>query len=422
MKFKRILALALISATTVSMMAGCGSDSSENEKEKDGKVELTLSTWANETEAKEMDAVLKELNDSQEEYVIKQQVIPSDYYTKIQTQIAGKQAPDLMWLSQEYIPAYAKTGAIIELDSAIEKQDIINLDDYMEGPLQTAKYDGKLYGLPWIGQPYIIYYNKTMFEEKGVELPSEDWTWDEFYETAKALTGDDIYGFASTGTPPLELFTWAFGGDITDADGNVVVGDPESIEGLEFAYNMLNDKTAVMPYLEANSLGVEQGFAQGRIAMMVGGAADMVEKKVEEAGTGFEIGVQVMPAGPKAQVTFNWTASTAISSQTKNPEVAKKALMDLTNAMFDYKIPAPVKSKVDMVATINPAKEYAMDVIKKSGEMSRGFNNQPEQNEIASYIWEKLVSPIYTNGDGSGNVNVAELAEKAQSEIEKITK
>lgn len=327
-----------------------------------------------------------------------------------------------MWLSQEYIPAYAKTGAIIELDSAVEEQDIINMDDYMEGPLQTAKYDGKLYGLPWIGQPYIIYYNKTMFEEKGVELPSEDWTWDEFYETAKALTGDDVYGFASTGTPPLELFTWAFGGDITDADGNVVVGEPESIEGLEFAYNMLNDKTAVMPYLEANSLGVEQGFAQGRIAMMVGGAADMVEKKVEEAGTGFEIGVQVMPAGPKAQVTFNWTASTVISSQTKNPEVAKKALMDLTNALFDYKIPAPVKSKVDMVATINPAKEYAMDVIMKSGEMSRGFNNQPEQNEIASYIWEKLASPIYTNGDGSGNVDVAELAEKAQSEIENITK
>lgn len=85
MKFKRILALALISATTVSMMAGCGSDGSGKEKEKDGKVELTLSTWANETEAKEMDAVLKELNDSQEEYVIKQQVIPSDYYTKIQT-------------------------------------------------------------------------------------------------------------------------------------------------------------------------------------------------------------------------------------------------------------------------------------------------------------------------------------------------
>ena len=57
-------------------------------------------------------------------------------------------------------------------------------------------------------------------------------------------------------------------------------------------------------------------------------------------------------------------------------------------------------SKIDMVGKINPDKEYAMDVIKKSSEIARGFNNQPTQNEIGTYTWESVASPILTNNDG----------------------
>lgn len=420
-KFRKFVSLA-VATTVVASLVGCSANSSSDKtSEGNGKTTLTLATWANEREAKEVDELLAKLNESQDEYELKQQVIPSDYYTKIQTQIAGKQAPDLMWLAQEYVPVYAKNGAIVELDEMLKNQDKIAMDDFLQGPLDAAKYEEKTYGLPWIGQPYVVYYNKTMFEEKGVELPTMDWTWDKFYETSKKLTSGDVYGFATTGNPPLEVFQWGFGGDTIDKDGNVVVANNESIEGLKFAANMLNDKTAVMPNVEAQSLGVEQGFVQGNIAMMVGGAADDVERKVREAGDKFEVGMAVMPSGPKEHVSFNWTASTVLSSQTKNQEVAQKALLDLTLAMFDYKIPAPVASKIDMVGKINPDKEYAMDVIKKSSEIARGFNNQPTQNEIGSYTWEAIASPILTNNDGKGNLDIEKIAKDAQKKLEEIT-
>lgn len=420
-KFRKIVSLA-VAATVVASLVGCSSKSSSDKSSgSNGKTTLTLATWANEREAKEVDELLAKLNESQDEYELKQQVIPSDYYTKIQTQIAGKQAPDLMWLAQEYVPVYAKNGAIVELDEMLSNQDKIAMDDFLQGPLDAAKYEEKTYGLPWIGQPYVVYYNKTMFEEKGVDLPTMDWTWDKFYESAKKLTSGDTYGFATTGNPPLEVFQWGYGGDTIDKDGNVVIANKESIEGLKFAANMLNDKTAVMPNVEAQSLGVEQGFVQGNIAMMVGGAADDVERKVREAGDKFEVGMAVMPAGPKEHVSFNWTASTVLSSQTKNQEVAQKALLDLTNAMFDYKIPAPVASKIDMVGKINPDKEYAMEVIRKSSEIARGFNNQPTQNEIGSYSWESVASPILTNNNGKGNLDIEKIAKDAQKKIEEIT-
>ncbi|THE13943.1 sugar ABC transporter substrate-binding protein [Bacillus timonensis] len=404
------------------MLAACSSNDADNAKEtgKDGKVEITIATWANETEAKEFDAILDKVNAEQDEYTVEQMVIPQDYYTKIQTMIAGNQAPDLLWLAQEYIPAYAKNGAVLDLTDKVDAQDTIDMADYLDGSLDTAKYEGKTYGLPWIGQPYVVYYNKTLFEENGVELPSEDWNWADFTEKAKALTTDEVYGFGTTGNPPLAVWAWGEGGEIVESDGTIKLTSPETLKGLELAASIITDPTVTMPYQEASSLGVEQGFVTGKIAMMVGGANDDVERKVEEAGGSFEVGMAVMPAGSQEHVTFNWTASTLISEQTDNEDIAFKALIDITEKMFDWKVPSPMASKVDIIGEVNPYKAYALDVIKKSTEISRGFNNLPEQNEIGGKQWELLDTPVLTNNNGKDDLNVKQVAEETEKAFEAI--
>ena len=52
-----------------------------------------------------------------------------------------------------------------------------------------------VYGLPWIAQPVVLYYNKDIFDEMGVEYPNPDWTWDDFKAAAIALTNEAHYGF-----------------------------------------------------------------------------------------------------------------------------------------------------------------------------------------------------------------------------------
>ena len=423
---KKKLASFLVFLVTAFLLVACGGNDSAsdnktggNETEKE-KVELTIATWANEQEAKEFDAILEEINASQDEYTIKQMVIPQDYYTKIQTMIAGNQAPDLIWLAQEYIPAYAKNGAVLDITEKLNSQTQINMDDYLDGSLNTAIYEGKIYGLPWIGQPYVVYYNKTLFAENGINEPAEDWKWEDFKETAKALTKDGIYGFATTGNPPLAVWIWGEGGEIVEKDGTVKLTTPETISGLELAKSIILDETMTMPYQEALSMGVEQAFVNGKVAMMVGGANDDVERKVEEAGGQFEVGMAIMPRGSKQHVTFNWTASTLISEQTDHPDVAFQALLDITEKMFDWKVPAPVASKVEKIGEINPYKAYAVDIIKKSTEISRGFNNLPEQNELGGNQWELLDLPILSNNNGKGNVDVKELAEITEEAFKSI--
>lgn len=415
----------LIAAIVLAiMLAACGSDNTGNESttEESGKVELTIATWANETEAKEFDEILEELNAEQDEYTIEQMVIPQDYYTKIQTMIAGNQAPDLLWLAQEYIPAYAKNSAVIDLTDKLASQDVIDMDDYLDGSLDTAKYEDKTFGLPWIGQPYVVYYNKTLFNENDIGEPAMDWTWTDFHETAQALTKDNVYGFATTGNPPLTVWAWGEGGEFVESDGTVKLSDPQTVKGLELAASIINDPTATMPYEKTASLGVEEGFVNGEVAMMVGGANDDVERKVEEAGDAFEVGMAIMPAGTESQVTFNWTASTLISDQTDHEDLAFKALVDITDKMFDWKVPSPMASKVELIGEINPYKDYATEIIKKSTEISRGFNNLPEQNEIGGKQWELLDTPILTNNNGKGELDINKVIEDTEKSFESIIK
>ena len=408
---KSNLKVLSVAAIGVSILAGCGNGSSGNETtggstggaSADGRVNLTIATWANETEAREFDEIIEQLNNSQDVYHLSQEMIPANFYTVLQTMIAGRQAPDLFWLAQEYIPAYATNGAIVNLDDFLAAQSQIDMSDFLDGALNTARYRGSIYGLPWIGQPFVIYYNRDMFAAAGLEEPSLDWTWAEFPEIARRLTDVDneVWGFASAGAPPMATFAWGEGGEIVSVDGEVLIDTPETLRGLHLADSIINsDFTVPNQYIQ--SMGIEQAFVQGLTAMFVGGANDGVERAVEAAGSPFEVGMALVPAGSVEQVTFNWTASTVISTQTDHEEAAKQALLDLTEAMFEWKVPAPVASKLPNIGYINPDKAYAVDVILRAAELSRGFNNMPQQNELGTIQWEELDNLIITNDHGRG--------------------
>ncbi|HEY1342268.1 MAG TPA: extracellular solute-binding protein, partial [Bryobacteraceae bacterium] len=113
-----------------------------------------------------------------------------EYYTKLQTTLAGGTAADLFWLSQEYVAGYADRGALLDISDrlAADSSPAAKLDDYYPAVLQTAQYQGKTYGLPWISQPVVLYYNPDLFSAAGVNPPDDTWTWDTFKDAATKLT------------------------------------------------------------------------------------------------------------------------------------------------------------------------------------------------------------------------------------------
>src|SRR5690606_23390889 len=93
--------------------------------------------------------------------------------------------PDVAFLFP--VPSYAATGVLEPLDSYIEASDY-NLEDYWPGLLESAMYDDSVYGLPRDIGLEVLYYNKDIFDEVGLEYPTEDWTWDDLLAAAEQLT------------------------------------------------------------------------------------------------------------------------------------------------------------------------------------------------------------------------------------------
>ena len=99
----------------------------------------------------------------------------------------------------------------------------------------------RLYGLPWIAQPVILYYNPDAFSKAGINPPDESWTWDTFKDAAKKLTIKDAsgnitqYGTAFNGWPPIHMFIWQAGGGVITPDlKSSPIDSPEALQGEQF--------------------------------------------------------------------------------------------------------------------------------------------------------------------------------------------
>lgn len=187
---------------------------------------ITISTWAGVDEAAELQVLIDEINAEVTDYQIVHQPIPGDYFPQVQTQLAGGTGADIFWLDQNQM-AIAAEGVLLPLDECLANSDnpAADLSDYYPGVLAVNQVDGETYGLPWIAQPVVTYFNRGLFDAAGVDYPEEGWTWDDFMEKARALTLDtdgdgetDQWGFINNSWPPPFIFIWQAGGETISED------------------------------------------------------------------------------------------------------------------------------------------------------------------------------------------------------------
>jgi multiple sugar transport system substrate-binding protein len=387
-------------------------------------VTIRMSTWAGVDEAAELQTILDGINAGQTEYQIVHEPIPSDYYTQVKTQLAGDTGADMFWIDQNNM-ALKSEGVFMDLteclaDSAAGTAG--DLADYYPGILAVNEFDGGVYGLPWIAQPVVTYYNKDLFDAAELDYPTADWTWDDLMTMGKALTEDtdgdgtvDQWGFTNNGWPPPYIFVWQAGGELISEDFTTApIDSPEFIEGFEFYLS-----TAYNPELSPSTEIIsEQGFGEmfkaGKIAMFMGGAADDLDR-VE----GLNVGVVRVPGHPKtgSHTTFAWNASTVVNAQTANPELACKALVAVTEGIQSWKIVSPRISQgtVEHLVKSEPRKEASAEAIIDASKDMRAlpvFGNYAKFDEV---FWSEFWGPLINK---ETDLSVAELAAEARPDLE----
>lgn len=189
-----------------------------------------------------------------------------DYFTRLQTRVAGGDAPDAFELNYENFVSFAAAGAL--LDPTAAAPDAIDPAVFYPEAFSAFSYDGVQYGLPASFSNVVLFYNQDLFDAAGLDYPDDTWTWEDERAAAEALTDPDagVWGVFQ----PVSFFEYfkvlaQNGGEFFDADGDVAFDSPEGVEAAEWLVDKVGE---VMPS-EADMGGQDDGgmFASGQLAM-----------------------------------------------------------------------------------------------------------------------------------------------------------
>jgi multiple sugar transport system substrate-binding protein len=199
-------------APAVSILTGCRAGAPERQApDERGPVEIRLSVWG---DVPDKDIYWNMADDfhaqQQKARVAPEQYLGQSYYEKLQTLLAGGQAPDVMYFQGWIWQPYVLQGVLLALDSYLSR------DKSMQrvvppGYEAQSKFRGKPYMLTADTGPMVIFYNKELFDRAGVPYPKEGWTLDDLVETARRLTfkeGDTQYWGYQVNGGYLRNFPW----------------------------------------------------------------------------------------------------------------------------------------------------------------------------------------------------------------------
>ncbi len=115
---------------------------------------------------------------------------------------------------------------------------------FFQGALSANTVNGQLYSLPVRIDTTVLLYRSDLLEKYGFAPPT---TWDEVFAISKEIMAKEegMIGFGASWNQSEQLtsslleFIWAYGGRVTDEEGNVVFDSPETIRGIKAMYDMI---------------------------------------------------------------------------------------------------------------------------------------------------------------------------------------
>ncbi|MFI6894887.1 ABC transporter substrate-binding protein [Streptomyces sp. NPDC050256] len=319
---------AAAAATALALLlTGCSGDGGDGA---DGKIRIRFQSLAWQKESVDINKQLvKEWNAShpgvEVQYV---QGSWDSVHDQLLTSFEGDEAPDVIHDASDDLADFAYGGYLADLRTLLPDR---LTDDIPAQSWQTATFDGGVYGVPFLQEPRVLIANTKILKESGVRIPTPEkpWSWPEFRQVTKELTGQGRYGIAWPLKEPVSVtlnLGLSAGGLLfhRGADGKVTV---ESGEGDQVVPGTIHDQVNTDHSAARTALGMGggdtlPGLFGGKYAMVPLGFSYR-QQVVEQAPKGFEWTVLPAPAGSEglAQGVSPQTLSVAEDSPHKKEAV-----------------------------------------------------------------------------------------------------
>lgn len=403
---KKILSLVLCAALAFGMTA-CGS--SEKEKKSDSSEEevvLEFPSWqATEPGFQEFwEEAVAEFEKRHENVKINLYQVPFDSYVDTLTTLyAAGTAPQITHIPSRYFAQFSDMGWFEPLSDRLKETDILTNWSSLQDGLQA---DGEYYGVLLLGNGYSMYYNKAMFDEAGIEIPTDI---DSFMEAAKTLTKDEdgdgdpeVYGFGACQVTDTNFYNEAtsfvvgMGGKWSeDGDLSPMTSDPTK-KALKLYQSLFqNNYTPV-------GLSVEQKrqyFVEGKMAMIFDGpwVASLIDSASDEIKPNLLVSTIPFENVP-GSVSNSLHIPATISDEEKELvwEFIQMVAEDDFQKLYMEKVGSPSPSKTaidDEILKENPfLGQFVEDAEKAQEILPSGY--EKDYGEFTQYIIDGVMTMV----------------------------
>jgi multiple sugar transport system substrate-binding protein len=298
--------------TTTALLASCASGA-QGATTLDKEADVTLTWWTGQADQAQtiLTGLAEEFEEEHPNVTIEiSSGAPSteDLLQKLSSSFAGGTYPDISYAFGSWASELAESERTLDITEQVA-DPAVGWDEFSGAAQATARPTGDAtIGFPAVVDNLSLIYNKTVFDEAGVEYPTADWTWDDFRTAAKELTdpATSTYGYAYSVSGSEET-TWQFwphlwqnGGEILDESGTEATFDSEAgVEALTLLRDMAVEDESV--YLDQTDTKFGQIFASDQIGMITSGPWSLYDLGV--AGTDY--GVVPLPGTDGKHTTIS---------------------------------------------------------------------------------------------------------------------
>lgn len=291
---------------------------------------LRFSTWGSLDEIATLKPLLAEFARQNPDVPVELVHVPDKYRQSIRLMAAAGKMPDVLFMESQILPGFAHRGVLRDLEPFLAADAELRRTDFYPPVMEAMSWKGTLYGIPRDLSNLVMFYNRRLFDEAGVPYPTADWTYEDMVEKAKRLTGGDRFGVGFAPYPLYWLpYLWSDGGDLFDpARQRSTLLEPTSLAALE-RYRDLRFKHHVAPTeAQVGNARMSQLFAQGKLAMMVGGrwVVPGFRKKID-----FPWDVAPFPRGKAGSIVDADASGYCIAASSPQPEKAWRLVRFLSS-------------------------------------------------------------------------------------------
>ncbi|MBP3821024.1 sugar ABC transporter substrate-binding protein [bacterium] len=315
-------------------------------------ITVQFASWGSESEINILKPILKDFENKNPNIKVDFMHIPQNYFQKIHLLFASNTAPDVIFINNQYLPIYANAGVLEELKD-------FDFASYYPQAVDALSWKGKNYGIPRDISNLVIFYNKDIFDKYKVKYPHENWTFEEFLQTAIKITHrPKVFGVSFDETPLYYIpYMTSFGGwmqkDIDDFFKKDVLNYKANKSGIEF-YSNLRNKYHVAPYRqESGSATMGQMFLQEKLGMYLSGRW-MVPKLRTDAKFDWDV-IEFPKVNDNSTIPLD-ASGWVISKSSKHKKEAKLLIEFLSNEQNSEKF---AKSGLIVPANIEASKSKA---------------------------------------------------------------